>query len=185
MATELAALYKRTALWLQQPLQLTDRDLWLKNKNLKAPSAKLASSLAQSVRGATSPPALEPEPKSKREPAARSIRDEERRRSQRVLMRVRSDIHIALEGKRSTLTATTLSVNDHGALVLLQKSLPVDARLVLEHCTTREKVACRVARAARWMPEGYHVAIQFDSPEPKFWGIVFPPGDGLPPGDVG
>lgn len=184
MATELSALYKRTTLWLQQPLQLTDGDLWLKIKNLKAPSAKLASSLAQSVTGATSSPALEPEPKLSREPAAGSIRGEERRRSQRVLMRVRSDIHVALEGKPSTLSATTLSVNDHGALVLLQKSLPVDARLVLEHSATREKVACRVARTARWMPEGFHVAIEFDSPEPKFWGIVFPPGDGLPPCDV-
>ena len=185
MATELAAVYKRTILWLQQPMQLTGHRLWLKIETLKAPSAQLASSLAKSVPGATSAPALEPEePKSNREPGARSVGGEDRRRSQRVLLRVRSNIHIALEGRPSTLSATTLIVNDHGALVLLQKSLPVDARLILEHTATRGKVTGRVARTARGMPEGYHVPIEFDSPEPKFWGIVFPAADGLPPGDV-
>jgi hypothetical protein len=184
MATELAAVYKRTILWLQQPMQLTGHRLWLKIETLKAPSAKLGSSLAKSVPGATSAPALEPEPKSNRGPGARSVGGEDRRRSQRVLLRVRSNIHIALEGRPSTLSAMTLSVNDHGALVLLQKSLPVDARLILEHTATRGKVTGRVARTARRMPEGYHVPIEFDSPEPKFWGIVFPAADGLPPGDV-
>jgi hypothetical protein len=100
-----------------------------------------------------------------------------------VLLRVRANIHVALQGKPVTFEVTTLSVNSHGALVVLEKSLPVDSRLVLEHCTTKEKVACKVTRTAREMPEGYHVPLEFDSPAPNFWRIAFPPADWKPSDD--
>lgn len=111
------------------------------------------------------------------------IAGEERRRSQRVLLRVRTHVHVALQGKQVTFDATTLSVNSHGALIVLEKSLPMEARLVLEHCGTSEKVACRVTRTAREMPEGYHVPLEFDSPAPNFWRIAFPPADWRPVDD--
>jgi hypothetical protein len=34
------------------------------------------------------------------------------------------------------------------------------------------------------MPEGYHVPLEFDTPEPNFWGIAFPPADWRPPEDL-
>ncbi len=105
---------------------------------------------------------------------------DDRRRGQRVLLRVRANIHIAVHGKPTTLEATTLSVNNAGALIVLPLSLPVETRLVLEHSMTRERVACRVARLAREMPEGFHVPIEFDSPAPDFWKIAFPPADWRP-----
>lgn len=105
---------------------------------------------------------------------------EELRRGQRVLLRLRTNIHLALKGKVTTLEATTLSVHDRGALVVLQRGLPVDARLVLENSATREKIACRVARPPRETPEGYHTSIEFDSPAPEFWKIAFPPPDWRP-----
>lgn len=108
---------------------------------------------------------------------------EERRRSQRVLLRVRTHIHVAPQGKPVTFEAMTLSVNSHGAMVVLEKSLPAESRLVLEHCGTGEKVACRVTRTSREMPEGYHVPIEFDSPAPNFWRIAFPPPDWRPTDD--
>jgi hypothetical protein len=30
------------------------------------------------------------------------------------------------------------------------------------------------------MPEGFHVPLEFDSPAPDFWRIVFPPLDWRP-----
>lgn len=105
---------------------------------------------------------------------------EERRRTQRVLLRVRADIHVALQGKSATLEVLTLSVSPHGAMVVMNQGLPVETRLVLEHRGTHEKVGCKVVRSAREMPEGFHVPLEFDSPAPDFWRIVFPPLDWRP-----
>jgi hypothetical protein len=100
--------------------------------------------------------------------------------SQRVMLRVPAAIHVALQGKEATFQVTTLSVNRQGALVVMERSLPPDTRLVLEHGQTREKVACRVTRAASEMPDGFQVPIEFDSPAPDFWKIAFPPSDWHP-----
>lgn len=105
---------------------------------------------------------------------------EERRRSQRVLLRVRAKVHVALNGAPTTFDVTTLNVNVHGALISMSQSVPLETRLVLEHCGTRERMACRVVRPSRETPEGFHVAIEFDSPAPDFWKIAFPPPNWRP-----
>lgn len=112
--------------------------------------------------------------------ASRPPAPDENRRSQRVTLRVRASLHVALHGKQSTFNVTTLSVNDHGAIVVVERNLPLGTLLVLEHGQTRERVACKVTRPAREMPEGYHVPIEFDSPAPDFWKIAFPPADWRP-----
>jgi hypothetical protein len=98
----------------------------------------------------------------------------ERRRGQRVLLRVRASIHVALKGQPETFSVATLSVNPHGAMVLMDCSLAPDTRLVLEHAATKERVACKVVRSSQKMPEGFHVPLEFDSPAPDFWKIDFP-----------
>jgi hypothetical protein len=103
------------------------------------------------------------------------------RHVQRVTLRIRAQIHVAIQGKQASFPVTTLTVNSQGALVLMEKNLPPETRLVLEHGQTRERVACRIGRPARQMPGGYHVPIEFDAPAPNFWGIVFPPSDWRPP----
>jgi hypothetical protein len=100
---------------------------------------------------------------------------EERRRSQRVLLRVRAQVHLAMHGKAVTMDVFTLSVNAHGALVIIKQSLPPDTLLVLEHGGTKECVACKVVRPPRDTPEGFQTALEFDSPTPDFWKIAFPP----------
>jgi hypothetical protein len=67
---------------------------------------------------------------------------------------------------------------------VLSQSLPCDTRLVLEHSGTKERVACKVARIAREMPEGFHIPLEFDTPAPNFWRIAFPPSDWRPPDDL-
>lgn len=106
--------------------------------------------------------------------------EDQRRRSQRVLLRVRAVIYVVLGSKETELEVMTLSVNAHGALVAARRSLPVDTKLVLEHGGTRERVACRVVRPPREMPEGFHTALEFSSPAPDFWKIAFPPADWMP-----
>lgn len=105
----------------------------------------------------------------------------DRRRGQRVLLRVRASIHLALQGQAAeTLDVATLSVNPHGAVVVMNRSLAAETHVVLEHRGTKQKIACRVARPPRQMPEGYHVPLEFDSPAPNFWKIDFPSPDWRP-----
>jgi hypothetical protein len=108
------------------------------------------------------------------------IAGEERRRSQRVLLRIRANVHVNLRGKQASLEVRTLSVNPFGAMIISAENIPAQTRLVLENTVTREKVACRVVRSAKEMPEGFHVPIEFDAPAPKFWMIDFPPDDWKP-----
>jgi hypothetical protein len=109
---------------------------------------------------------------------------EDRRRSQRVLVRVRANLHVALNGKPTTFETVTLSVNYYGAMILLKQGLPPDTRFVLEHSGTRERVACKVVRPSREMPDGFQIPIEFDSPAPNFWRIAFPPNDWRPLDDL-
>lgn len=111
---------------------------------------------------------------------ANRIAREERRRSQRVLLRVRAQVHVALEGKATTFDVHTLNVNPHGALIVMKKFLDPGTRLVLENNVTRERVACKVARQPRESAEGFQVPLEFDSPAPEFWRIAFPPLDWRP-----
>lgn len=114
------------------------------------------------------------------QPGIRSVSGDDRRRGQRVLLRVRAQIHVALEGKATTFDVHTLNVNPHGALVVMNRFLASGTRLVLENVSTREKVPCRVARQPRESAEGFQASIEFDSPSPRFWRIAFPPTDWRP-----
>ena len=112
-----------------------------------------------------------------RPPVRAAAASEERKRTQRVLLRVRANIHVAVKGQMATYEALTVSVHQQGALVVMKQGLAPDTRLVLEHAGTNEKVPCRVSRAAKEMPEGFHVPVEFDTPAPDFWKIAFPPED--------
>ena len=111
------------------------------------------------------------------------IASQERRRGQRVLLRIRANSHVALPGKATTLDAATLSVTPQGAVVVMKQNLPAETRLVLEHGGTKQRVGCKVARPTRETPEGFHIPLEFDSPAPGFWKISFPPSDWRPDGE--
>jgi hypothetical protein len=124
--------------------------------------------------GGTAKPA-KPIPTAK--PARHAILEQERRKGQRVLLRIHARIHVAVQGPATTLEADTLSVNPKGALVVINRNLPPETRLVLEHAGTKERAACKVVRPAKEMPEGFHTALEFDPPMPGFWKIAFPPAN--------
>ena len=115
---------------------------------------------------------------------AQAAAGEEKRRSQRVLLRVRASLDVALNGKPTTFETVTLSVNNHGAMIILKQGLPPDTRFVLEHSGTKERVACKVIRTSREMADGFQIPIEFDSPAPNFWRIAFPPNDWRPLDDL-
>jgi hypothetical protein len=100
---------------------------------------------------------------------------EERRRSQRVIVRIPVNLSLTDEGQAGKISAHTVAVNIHGAMVVCPRSLDEGFKLELENSRTGEKINARVTRAPRESSEGFLVPVEFTSPSPNFWQITFPP----------
>lgn len=111
------------------------------------------------------------------EGGAQAAPHSERRRSQRVVLRVPVRLHLAMEGKPDVIAAFTASLNVHGALLLCPENFLEGQRFVLEHGLSRERIGCRVARKPQAAPGGFQVPVEFDKAAPGFWHITFPPAD--------
>jgi len=108
--------------------------------------------------------------------AANTVRpqtSEERRRAQRVLLRIPILIHLA--GKPKPIEGATHTVSATGAMVILAEGLPTGSKLTIENVRAQKKVEAHVVRPAQMNSEGSLVPIEFTSPSPQFWGIFFPP----------
>jgi hypothetical protein len=73
------------------------------------------------------------------------------------------------------VTAKTVEVSTHGAMVACLRAFEPDTRLDLVNEQTREHIVCRVKRSPRESPEGFLIHLEFISPAPNFWQISFPP----------
>ncbi len=104
---------------------------------------------------------------------ARAQSNEERRRSQRVFLRMPVVVH--LPGKGNPVNGFTHSVSASGAMIILPEGLPTGTKLCLENPKTQKKVDARVVRPPQMNSEGSLVPIEFNVPSPQFWNIFFPP----------
>jgi hypothetical protein len=98
---------------------------------------------------------------------------EERRRAQRVLLRMAVLIH--LPGKASPLHGFTHTVSANGAMIILPEGLPNGTKLSIENPKTLNRVEAHVVRPPLLNAEGSLVPIEFNAPAPQFWNIFFPP----------
>jgi len=108
------------------------------------------------------------------------VATDDRRRSQRVMMRVGVVVRYTLNGKEMSLQAHTVAVNIHGAMICVAESIPAETALDVEHKMTKERIAGRVTRQAQHSPDGYLIPVEFVSPSSNFWRISFPPSDWKP-----
>jgi hypothetical protein len=92
-------------------------------------------------------------------------------------------LHFAGNPPPAPLSAHSLVVNDHGAMLLCDRPYEPGARFNLENMRTRQQIGCHVTRVPRHSPEGFLVPVEFDCPVPEFWGISFPPSDWKPLND--
>jgi len=99
--------------------------------------------------------------------------NEERRRAQRVLLRMPVLIH--LPGKTNPINGFTHTVSATGAMVILAEGLAIGTKLSIENPKTQKKVEAHVVRPPQMNPEGSLVPIEFNAPSPQFWNIFFPP----------
>ncbi|MDP9148184.1 MAG: PilZ domain-containing protein [Acidobacteriota bacterium] len=98
---------------------------------------------------------------------------EERRRAQRVLLRMPILLHVA--GKPKALEAETHTVSQNGAMILVAESLLEGTKISIENPSTEKRVEARVVRAPQLSQGGLLVPVEFVAPSPLFWGIFFPP----------
>ncbi|MHB8753678.1 MAG: PilZ domain-containing protein [Candidatus Acidiferrales bacterium] len=102
---------------------------------------------------------------------------DERRRSQRVMLRVAVKLHVSIPGRPEVIQAHTANVNDNGALLMCPENFPANARFILEHANSRVRIGCRVTRTPQSVHGGFLVGVEFDAAAPGFWHIAFPPTD--------
>ena len=100
---------------------------------------------------------------------------EERRRSHRVIIRVPVTLEVNMSNQVISVSAHTVAVNIHGAMVVCSRTFDADTKLELVNERTRERASARVTRAPRESAEGYLIPVEFTAPSPTFWQISFPP----------
>lgn len=108
---------------------------------------------------------------------------DERRRSQRVMLRVAVKLHASIAGKPEVIQAHTANVNDNGALLMCPASFPENTRFTLEYGNSRQRMGCRVTRTPQTVHGGFLVGVEFDRAAPGFWHISFPPTDWKAPAE--
>jgi PilZ domain len=99
--------------------------------------------------------------------------NEERRRAQRVLLRMPVLIH--LPGKTNPIHGFTHTVSASGAMIILPEGLAAGSKLAIENPKTHKKVDAHVVRPPQMNAEGSLIPIEFTAPSPQFWNIFFPP----------
>jgi hypothetical protein len=98
---------------------------------------------------------------------------EERRRAQRVLLRMGVLLHIP--NQPEPVKAETHTVSQTGAMLLVAEGFPAGTKLTLEHPPTKNRVEVRIVRAAQSSQGGSLQPVEFLTPAPNFWGVFFPP----------
>lgn len=71
----------------------------------------------------------------------------------------------------------TTAVNAHGALVLLKTPNEINLSVLLVNRKTNVKVQCQVVYRKKLEGGKTEVGVEFVDPQPRFWGIAFPPED--------
>jgi hypothetical protein len=111
----------------------------------------------------------------------RSLTLANQRRSQRILLSVRVGVAgIRTNGRTFNEETSTLVVNAHGCLILLNEPVEPGQELTLTHSRTAEAVSCSVKSVGASSSGGIEVGIEFNGANPRFWRASFPPEDWTP-----
>jgi len=110
-------------------------------------------------------------------PSSRADNDAQRR-SQRVMLK--ASVVVLTQGADNKLiseTTRTVTVNAHGAMILLGMKVSIGQLLTVRHAGTGEEASCRVVYLSPHQAEKREVGVDFIKPSPGFWRISFPPPD--------
>jgi hypothetical protein len=97
----------------------------------------------------------------------------EKRRGQRVQLRMPVFVYGRAKGEPFSEAAETTNVSAHGGLVEMSTELARSKTLLITNLRTNEDLACRVARLGRTESGKTLVGVEFLRPAPYFWSIEF------------
>ena len=103
----------------------------------------------------------------------RPMTSEERRRAQRVLLRIAVKVHVT--GKTQILDGFTHTVSANGALIVVPEPLPQGTKISIENVKAQKTVEATVVRPPQFSPDGSLIPVEFGAVSPNFWNIFFPP----------
>ncbi len=98
---------------------------------------------------------------------------EERRRAQRVLLRMPVLLHIP--NRAEPMQAETHTVSQNGAMILVTEAIGEGTKVALENPRNQKRVDARVVRPPQMAQGGSLVPVEFLTPSPTFWAVFFPP----------
>lgn len=81
------------------------------------------------------------------------------------------------DGKNFSEDTETIVINAHGGLLFLHQPVKIRVDMLLTNLATKEEQACRVVTLRDSSDKGMRVGIEFLLPNPRFWGVEFPPDD--------
>jgi hypothetical protein len=85
-----------------------------------------------------------------------------------------------LDGKIFEEKTKTVTVNAHGALVVLKTDIDPQVSAIMGNTKTRTEVQCRIVYRKEIAKDQFEIGLEFASPHPKFWPMNFPPEDWNP-----
>jgi len=103
----------------------------------------------------------------------RPLTSEERRRAQRVLLRIA--VRVQVTGKTQIMEGFTHTVSANGALIIIPEALAQGTKITVENVKTGKSIEATVARPPQFSPDGSMIPVEFGSVSPNFWNIFFPP----------
>ncbi|GAC1635431.1 MAG: hypothetical protein NVS9B14_12660 [Candidatus Acidiferrum sp.] len=103
----------------------------------------------------------------------RPMTSEERRRAQRVLLRIAVKVHVT--GKTQILEGFTHTVSANGALIIVPEPLPQGTKISIENVKAQRTVEATVVRPPQFSTDGSLIPVEFGAVSPNFWNIFFPP----------
>ena len=103
----------------------------------------------------------------------RPLTSEERRRAQRVLLRIAVRVHIV--GKTQIFEGFTHTVSANGGLIVVPEALAQGTKIKVENIKSQKTIEATVARPPQFGPDGSMIPVEFGETSPNFWNIFFPP----------
>jgi hypothetical protein len=103
----------------------------------------------------------------------RPLTAEERRRAQRVLVRISVKVHVT--GKPQIMDGYTHTVSSNGALIIVPEALAQGTKITIENVKTQKTIEATVVRPPQFSPDGSMLPVEFGAASPTFWNIFFPP----------
>lgn len=82
---------------------------------------------------------------------------------------------VHLVNKPEAISGFTHTVSATGAMIILPEGFSAGTKFILENPKTHERVEVNVVRPAQMNQEGSLLPVEFLTPAPTFWNIIFPP----------